>query len=118
MKHQELNRVAWVLYWGYWVLTILAAIPLTSWLGVLGYLGLVIVAFMKMSDATQTIYESHFRNYVLVAIVGIIGSLLAVASFFVNIIVALVLIFAVLVWSAYRIVKGMLRLNSERAYDA
>jgi len=120
VEHPELKRISWTLYWGYWFLTLVAAIPSLSWLGVIGYIALVIVALMKMGDAVDTIYESHFRNYVLVAIIGTVGLILALLFMFLNeavsLLIAAVLIVLVLVWSAYRIIKGMLRLNSGRAF--
>jgi len=121
MKEHELGRVAWILYWGYWILTLIAAIPLLSWLGILGYIALVVVALMKIGEAADTIYESHFRNYVLVAVVGVVGSLvfvfLLVVSIDVGLSVGIIIIVGVLAWSVYRIVKGMLRLNSGRSYS-
>lgn len=72
----------------------------------------VIIAHVKKGDAAGTIYESHFSNHIKVfwigLLLGIVGVALAV------ILVGYLVLAVVAVWSIYRVIKGLIRLNDGR----
>lgn len=72
----------------------------------------VIIAHVKRGDAAGTIYESHLRNQITVfwmgLLLGIVGFLLTF------VVVGWFVLLGVFVWTLYRIIKGLLRLNDGR----
>lgn len=71
-------------------------------------------AMVKKGDANGTLFEDHYSNIIKVFWLGllfyIIGGILAV------VLVGYLIIFLVWIWSVYKIVKGFLRITSNRPY--
>ncbi|CAG9001515.1 MAG: hypothetical protein CENE_03536 [Candidatus Celerinatantimonas neptuna] len=81
--------------------------------GVLWFIG-AIWAMVKCSDVAGSLFEDHYRNIITVfwwslgwAIVGFALSI---------ILVGYLILLLVWIWSAYRILRGLARLTSNRAY--
>jgi uncharacterized membrane protein len=71
---------------------------------------------VKKEDAANTIYADHYTNIIRTLWIGlglsIIGFILAF------IVVGYFLLLGVWIWSVYRIIKGISRITSNKAYSA
>lgn len=101
-KSKSLRNVAFLVY----ILYIASYfVGITSLIG-------VIIAHVKKNDAAGTLYESHLCNQRQIfwwgLLVGILGALLTFVF------VGWFVLLGVFVWSLYRVIKGILRLNDGR----
>ena len=99
----------------------------------------VIIAYIKKADAAGTVWESHFRNLIVVFwvtfaafIVGLASlpiSFYAYGSFFerdvswpeisllaLPVVAAILIYLALFIWFLYRMIRGLLRAAEDRAY--
>ncbi|MFM2479956.1 DUF4870 family protein [Celerinatantimonas sp. YJH-8] len=81
--------------------------------GVLWFVG-AIWAMVKISDATGTLFEDHYRNMIHVFWWWIGWSVVGFALSI--ILVGYLVIFLTWLWSLYRIIKGLARITSNRSY--
>ncbi|MGD1935262.1 MAG: DUF4870 family protein [Candidatus Phaeomarinobacter sp.] len=75
----------------------------------------VILAYVRRPDVKGTFLESHFtyliRTFWISLLFGIVSALLMIVG------IGFILIFAVVIWVIYRIVKGGIKLAYGRAID-
>lgn len=113
------KNLAWVLYWGTVAVNLIGLFPIFAWVSLVVGIGIVVVAAMKMSSSVGTIYNSHFRNIVIVAVVSLVGYflllLITIGTLGLGIIITGPLFIALMIWYIYRVVKGMMRLNEGTA---
>jgi uncharacterized membrane protein len=76
--------------------------------GVTAIVGLVI-NYIKRDEAVGTIYESHFDWQIRTFWWGLLWSVVGVILAFV--LIGFAVLFVVLIWAVYRVVKGFLKLN-------
>lgn len=99
----------------------------------------VIIAYIKKSDAAGTVWESHFRNLILVFWVLLVGfvvglatlpiSLYTIAALFETdltwpaisalafpLLAGLLIYLALFIWFLYRMIRGLIRATEDRAY--
>lgn len=71
-------------------------------------------ALFKKEEAVGTLFEDHFQNIIRVfwwtLLWGVIGVISAIF------LVGYLVLFIVWIWSTYRLVKGLARLSSNKAY--
>jgi uncharacterized membrane protein len=112
--------LTWVLYVGS---AALAAATLGEFSGTLLFLGAIVVIVLSSSrkaDAAATIYGSHLENISGVMWVNLVASLLLIAftfiTFGIGIIITWPLYLVLLVWTGFKLIKGMMKLNDAQAY--
>ncbi len=72
-------------------------------------------ALIKKSDATQSIFIDHYSNIQSVFIWGFVLSIIGfITAFFV---IGWFILLAVYIWSIYRLVKGVVNLSSNKAFN-
>lgn len=87
----------------------------------------VIWAIVKKSDAKGSIFADHYSNIIKTFLLGLLFYFIATASFFAAILLngkemlfpfafGFLMIFPVWLWTAYRIIKGIVRLTSNKSY--
>jgi uncharacterized membrane protein len=92
--------------------TVVYALQALSFLwGVTAVVGMVL-NHLKRDDVRGTLYQSHFDWQIRTFWWGLLWSVVGVATIW--LLVGFAVLFAVWVWSIYRIVKGWLRLNEGR----
>lgn len=79
----------------------------------------LILAYVKRADVMGTLYYSHIENIIhtcwMSFFVGLIASFLIFTFIFA--IIGWPLVGILLIWSAYRMLKGFMRLSENRAYS-
>ena len=73
----------------------------------------IVMNYVKKDDVVGTFLESHFRWQIRTFWYGLLWSVLGVITFLV--VIGWFVLFANAVWIIYRIVKGWLRLNDNKA---
>lgn len=113
------KNLSWILYWGTVVMNVIGLFPVFVWVSLVMMIGIVIISALKMAPSVGTIFNSHFRNIVVVSIVSVVGYfillLFTIGTLGIGLIVTIPLTIALLIWYVYRVVKGMLRLNENKA---
>lgn len=93
--------------------------PFFLWVSAIAWIAAVIIAALKLSPSKDTIYNSHFKNIVLTAVLSaaslVFFFVVTVLTFGLGLIITIPVIIAAFIWFVYRIVKGMMRLNEGRA---
>ncbi|MGB0895419.1 MAG: DUF4870 family protein [Parashewanella sp.] len=82
--------------------------------GIFWFVGFI-WAMVKKADATQSIFQDHYKNICSVFVWGLIFSLIGIVTvwFFVG----WFILFAVFIWTIYRLVKGVANLTSNRPFS-
>lgn len=100
---RTLTHILYALYALYWLtggLTVLVA---------------VIINYLKRGDTVGTPYEAHFTWQIRTFWWAVLGHLVGVALLFVGI--GFVILFAVGIWTLYRVIKGWLFLYENKAIE-
>jgi uncharacterized membrane protein len=112
--------LSWVLYVGS---ATLAAATLGEFSGTLLFLGAIVVivlASSRKADAATTIYGSHLENISRVMWVNLVASLLLIAftfiTFGIGVIITWPLYLVLLIWTGFKLIKGMMKLSEAQAY--
>jgi uncharacterized membrane protein len=112
--------LSWVLYVAS---AVLAAATLGEFSGTLLFLGAIVVIVMSSSrktDAASTIYGSHLENISRVMWVNLVASLCLIAftwiTFGIGVIITWPLFCILLIWTGFKLIKGMMRLSEAQAY--
>lgn len=115
------ESLSWVLYWGTVGATLVGLIPFFAFLSIVAYLGILVLAFIRSKDADGTLYATHFRNVFFVGVVSFVGSILllilTVGTLGFGAIITIPAWIALVLWCIYRIIKGMLRLKENAAFQ-
>jgi uncharacterized membrane protein len=112
--------LSWVLYIAS---AVLAAATLGEFSGTLLFLGAIVVIVLSSSrktDAASTIYGSHLENISRVMWVNLVASLCLIAftwiTFGIGVIITWPLFCILLIWTGFKLIKGMMRLSEAQAY--
>jgi uncharacterized membrane protein len=114
------QALSWVLY----ILSCgLAAFTLGEISGTLLFLGciaVIVLASSREKDAANTIYSSHLANIRKTMTVNLIAALILLAltwmTFGIAIIITWPLYLCFLVWTGFKLIKGLMKLNDGVAY--
>jgi uncharacterized membrane protein len=109
-----------------WVLYIasaaLAAATLGEFSGTLLFLGAIVVIVLsgsRKTDAAATIYGSHLENISKVMWVNLVASLCLIAFTWITlgfgVVITYPLYLILLIWTGFKLVKGMVKLNDAQA---
>ena len=83
--------------------------------GILWFAG-GIWAIVKQPDVSQSRFADHFQNlvrtFVITLVLSIIGGVLTL------VLIGWPILLGVFIWSAFKLVKGLVRLTSDQAYYA
>lgn len=118
---QNLIKMVWIIYWLSIASAVLSIIPAANMLSFPVWIVSLALAFVKRSDAKETIYASHISNIITISIVGLIA--LIILLLFVAVIPLAGLVIGsiggiiVFIWQVYRLIKGMLRMNDKKAFS-
>jgi uncharacterized membrane protein len=100
----------------------LAAATLGEFSGTLLFLGAIVVIVLSSSrktDAASTIYGSHLENISKVMWVNLVASLCLIAftwiTFGFGVVITYPLYLILLIWTGFKLVKGMVKLNDAQA---
>jgi uncharacterized membrane protein len=112
--------LSWVLYIAS---AVLAAATLGEFSGTLLFLGAIVVIVLSSSrktDAAATIYGSHLENISRVMWVNLVASLCLIAftwiTFGIGVIITWPLFCILLIWTGFKLIKGMMKLSEAQAY--
>ncbi len=112
--------LSWVLYIAS---AVLAAATLGEFSGTLLFLGAIVVIVLSSSrktDAVATIYGSHLENISRVMWVNLVASLCLIAftwiTFGIGVIITWPLFCILLIWTGFKLIKGMMKLSEAQAY--
>lgn len=99
------------------VVYILLALPIIGALfgpvGGLPAIAAVIMAYIKKPENKDTWLESHFRWQINTFWIALIGTFIGVLT--IVVFIGLIILPAVTIWVVYRIAKGWMALNDEKA---
>ena len=109
------HALSWLLYIG---LLIIAASPFIDISGttiVVGSVVILVLAMSRRGDAAATIYGSHLSNiFTVTLVIMVVGFLLlafTVLTLGLGLIITWPLSIVLVLWAAWRVVRGMLKLN-------
>jgi uncharacterized membrane protein len=112
--------LSWALYIGS---AALSAATLGEFSGTLLFLGAILVIVLSSSrkvDAASTIYGSHLSNISRVMWVNLVASLCLIAitviTFGLGVIITYPLYLILLIWTGFKLIRGMMKLNDAQAY--
>jgi uncharacterized membrane protein len=112
--------LSWVLYVASGAL---AAATLGEFSGTLLFLGAIVVIVMassRKSGAASTIYGSHLENISRVMWINLVASLLLIAftfiTFGIGVIITWPLYLVLLVWTGFKLIRGMMKLSEAQDY--
>ncbi|MEW9797404.1 DUF4870 family protein [Alteromonas sp. CYL-A6] len=71
-------------------------------------------AIIKQSDAAHTRFADHYENLVKTFVIGFVLSV--VGGILTIVLVGWLILAGVFIWSAFKLVKGMVRLSADQAY--
>ncbi|QCZ94708.1 DUF4870 family protein [Salinimonas iocasae] len=71
-------------------------------------------AMVKKSDARGTPFEDHYANIIKTFWIGLVVSIISIPL--AVILIGYITLFAIWIWSIYRIVKGVARLSANQPY--
>jgi uncharacterized membrane protein len=81
---------------------------------------ITVLAWVRKSDAAGTSYQSHFANIAKVLLIymvlAIILMTVTIGTLGLGIVITWPLAFLLLLWCAYRLIKGLLRINEGAPY--
>lgn len=122
-KNEEgYEALSWALYFGTIATGIIGFIPALSFICFILYIAILVLAYVRKSDAAATIYASHLQNTFIVGIVSFIVSALliafTVATLGFRAILTIPVGLLLVVWSLYRIIVGMLALKEKRMFSS
>ena len=84
------------------------------------YIAIMILAYIRKTDADGTLYASHLQNTFTVGIVSLVVSallvLFTIGTLGFGVILAIPLWLVLIVWSLYRIITGMLALRDKQPF--
>lgn len=112
--------LSWVLYVAS---AALSAATLGEFSGTLLFIGAIVVVVLASSrkaDAASTIYGSHLENISRVMWINLIASLCLIAftfiTFGIGVIITWPLYLVLLVWTGFKLIRGLMKLNDGLPY--
>jgi uncharacterized membrane protein len=114
------QAMSWVLYVGSAALAALTLGEISGTLLFLGCIAVVVLASSREKEAAGTLYGSHLTNIRKTMMVNLIVALILIAftwiTFGIGIIITWPIYLCFLVWTGFKLIKGMMRLNDGVAY--
>ncbi len=114
------EALSWVLYIGSCGLAALTLGEISGTLLFLGCIVAIVLASSRETEAAGTIYGSHLTNIRKTMTVNLIASLVLIAftwiTFGIGIILTWPIYLCFLVWTGFKLIKGLMRLNDGQAY--
>ena len=114
------ESLSWALYFGTIATGVIGLIPPLAFLCFVLYIAIMILAYIRKTDADGTLYASHLQNTFTVGIVSLVVSallvLFTIGTLGFGVILAIPLWLVLIVWSLYRIITGMLALRDKQPF--
>jgi uncharacterized membrane protein len=114
------HALSWLLYVGLLVIAASPFIDISGTTVVIGSVVILVLAMSRRGDAAGTIYGSHLSNIFTVTLVNMVVGFMLLAftilTLGLGIIISWPLSILLILWSAWRVVRGMLKLNDGLAY--
>ncbi len=115
------EALTWVLYIAAGLLSATPFVDLSFSTLFFGSIAVLVISGLRKSEAASTIYGGHLQNIFTVMLAGmVIGGLLSVFFWLTlgfGVIITWPLSMLLLAWSAYRLIKGFLRLKDGVAFE-
>jgi uncharacterized membrane protein len=92
--------------------TLVYALQAASFLIGITYLAAIVLNYIKKSETSGTIYESHFRWQIRTFWFSVLWGIIGFATLLV--IIGYVILLVNAIWIIYRIIKGWLRLTEDK----
>jgi uncharacterized membrane protein len=113
------QALAWALYVVSGLIAVATLGEISGMLLLIGCLVVIFLARSRRADAAQTIYASHFGRIATVMTVSLVVAIVllavTVATLGIGIIVTWPLYILYLLWLAYMLIRGMMKLNDGEA---
>jgi uncharacterized membrane protein len=112
--------LTWVLYVASAALAAATVGEFSGTLLFLGAIAVIVLSSSRKTDAVSTIYSSHLANISRVMWVNLVASLCLIAfttiTFGIGVIITWPLYLVLLVWTGFKLINGMMKLNDAKAY--
>lgn len=109
-----------ILYVGSGALAALTLGEVSGTLLLIGCIVVIVLASSREKDAAGTIYASHLANIRTTMMVNLVAALVLIAITFltlgIGIIITWPIYLIVLVWTGFKLIRGLLKLNDEVPY--
>lgn len=83
--------------------------------GLLWIVGLI-WAYIKRDDAKGTVFYDHYSNIISVFWWGFLWMMIGAITYI--FVIGIFIMFGCLIWTIYRLVKGFLKLNENKAFNS
>ncbi len=116
------ESLSWALYFGTIATGIVGLMPPLAFVCFVLYIAIMVLAYIRKTDAVGTLYASHLQNTFTVGIVSFVVSILlilfTIGTLGFGAILAIPLWLVLIVWSLYRIITGMLALREKKPFTS
>ena len=116
------ESLSWALYFGTIATGVVGLIPVLSFLCFVLYIAIMILAYIRKTDAGGTLYASHLQNTFTVGIVSFVVSILlivfTIGTLGFGAILAIPLWLVLVIWSLCRIISGLLALRDKKPFES
>ncbi len=114
------NALAWVLYFVSAGLAVATLGEISGTLLCIGAIVVIVLSSSRKSDAAGTIFASHLENIRWVMLVNLIASIILLTLTFITfglgIVITWPLYVILLVWTGFKLIRGMMKLNDGVGY--
>ena len=117
---EGIEALTWVLYIASGALAALTLGDISGTILFLGCIVVIVLASSRQKEAEATLHGSHLANIKRVMIVNLIASLILIAVTWITLGIGIILTYpaflVLLVWTGFKIIRGLMKLNDGLAY--
>ena len=117
---EGIEALTWVLYVASGALAALTLGDISGTILFLGCIVVIVLASSRQKEAEATLHGSHLANIKRVMIVNLIASLILIAVTWITLGIGIILTYpaflVLLVWTGFKIIRGLMKLNDGLAY--
>jgi uncharacterized membrane protein len=117
---EGIEALTWVLYIGSCALAAFTVGEISGTLLFLGCIAVIVLASSREKDATGTIYQTHLVNIRKTMTVNLVAALVLIAltwiTFGIGIIFTWPAYICFLVWTGFKLIRGLMKLNDGTGY--
>ena len=114
------NALTWILYFVSAGIAVATLGEISGTLLCVGAIAVIVLASSRKNDAAGTIFVSHLENIRWVMLVNLIASIILLTvtliTFGIGIIITWPLYVILLVWTGFKLIRGMMKLNDGVGY--
>lgn len=114
------EALSWVLYIGSAAIAALTLGDISGTILFLGCIAVIVLASSRLKEAEATIFGSHLANVKRVMTINLIASLILIAVTWLTLGIGIIITWpafvVLLIWTGFKLIRGMMRLNDGVAY--